>query len=197
MNYSLPFFEKKGTISNIREADKYYLVERYGLTSKEKNNFRVPKNEKNYYDLMDNYYNDVKDYLSKYANRYESYKMSRLKKPINTNVISILSSASIIMLVTSVPMLLTHGTLGYLGVILDVLSVPLIITSTNLKLKNNNNEKKINFIDKYNKLERQLMLYNEDKTRKNDKTKYKGLVKDKEKEPVRDLVKVLEKKKVA
>ena len=113
------------------------------------------------------------------------------------NVVSVLTSLSIIMLATSVPLLLTHEMLGYLGVFLDVLSVPMIAVSTNLRLKNANNKKKINFINVYDGLEHQLRLYDNGKARKYVETKYNGLTKDLGKEPVRDLVKILEKRLVS
>lgn len=197
MNLSLPFYEKKGTISRIEEQDKNYKVYRYGINKKEITIFMVPKNNKNYNLLRENYYNDLKDYLVKYANKYESYKITRLKKKIDMNLVSILTSISIIMLVSSIPLLLTYESLGYIGVLLEILSIPILITTTDLRLKNSNDKKKAEFIKKYNQLEEQLRIYNKDKTKKNNKTTFKGIKNSNTKDPVIDLVLTKEKKKVA
>lgn len=196
MNFSLPFYGKKGTISKIQEQDKYYIVSRYDINGKESFVTKVAKTTKNYNLLLENYYLDLKYYLVKYGNRYEEYKMTRLKKKININLVNLLKLAAIIMITSSIPLLLTHEALGYLGVVLDVLSIPVLVTSINLSLKDSNDKKKAEFINKYNELEHRLIMYNDNKEKTVNLTKYKGLKTD-IKEPERDLTLIKEMKKAS
>lgn len=196
MNFILPFYGKKGTISKIQEQDKYYIVSRYDINGKEGFVTKVVKTTKNYNLLLENYYSDLNDYLVKYGNRYEEYKMTRLKKKINTNLVNLLKLTAIVMITSSIPLLLTHEALGYLGVVLDVLSIPVLITSINLSLKDSNDKKKAEFINKYNELEHRLRIYNDSKEKTVNLTKYKGL-KTNIKEPERDLTLIKEMKKAS
>lgn len=196
MNYSLPFYGKKGTISNIEETDKNYLVHRYDITGKENLTLKVPKNAKNYNLLLENYYTDLKDYLITNNNKYEYCKKNKAKNKVKVKTIIYLKLASIALIAVSLPLLSTQSTLGYIGVALDVLAIPTIISSFKLSIKERNSEKSANFINKYNELEHRLRIYNENKSRTVSLTKYSG-VKTNDKEPKRDLRKVLEKKKVS
>lgn len=196
MNFSLPFYGKKGTISKIQEQDKYYIVSRYDINGKEGFVTKVAKTTKNYNLLLENYYSDLKDYLVKYGNRYEEYKMTRLNKKINMNLVNLLKLVAIIMITSSIPLLLTHEALGYLGVVLDVLSIPTLVTSINLSLKDSNDKKKAEFINKYNELEHRLIMYNDNKEKTVNLTKYKGLKTD-IKDPERDLTLIKEMKKAS
>lgn len=196
MNLSLPFYGQKGTISRIQEEDKYFLVYRYDINGKENFITKIAKTTKNYNLLLENYYSDLKDYLSKYGYKYEEYKMTRLKKKINMNLVNLLKLTAIIMITSSIPLLLTHEALGYLGVVLDVLSIPVLVTSINLSLKDSDDKRKAEFINKYNDLEHRLRIYNDNKEKTINLTKYKGL-KTSIKEPERDLTLIKEMKKAS
>ena len=196
MNYSLPFYGKKGTISNIEETDKNYVVYRYDFTGKDSLVLEVPKNTKNYNLLLENYYTDLKDYLITNNNKYEYCKRTRLNNKVKEKTIISLKIISIALITASLPLIATQGTLGYIGVTLDALAIPAIISSVNLSLKENNIKKKTNFINKYNELEHRLRIYNKGKSKTVSLTKYSELKID-NKEPKRDLKKILEKKKVS
>ena len=196
MNYSLPFYGKKGTISNIKENEKSYIVNRYDITGKENLTLEVPKNNKNYNLLIENYYTDLKDYLITNNNKYEYYRKSKSKNKVNANTIIYLKVASIALIIASLPLLRTQNTLGYLGIALDAIALPAIISSINLSIKEKNNEKRSQFINKYNELEHRLRIHNENKAKTISLTKYSE-VKTNDKEPKRDLKMILEKKKVS
>lgn len=197
MNLSIPFYGYKGTICKITENDKYYITYRYGTTEKEeKTIFLTPKNnKKSCNELIKNYCDDLNNYLNKYKNKYDTYKVSRTNKLLSNNFVNILSSCSIIMLSLSVPLLLTHEALGYLGVALDVLSVPPAAIAIKLFKEKKDEDKKTAFIKKYdnlkNELNIQLKQYPLEKRR--SKTEYKGLENSVD-EPIRDISKCLTKK---
>ncbi len=196
MNYNLPFYGKKGTISSIEENDKNYIVHRYDITGKENLTLEVPKNTKNYNKLVENYYIDLKDYLITNNNKYEYFKRTKAMNKVKASTIIYSKIASIALIAGSLPLVANQGTLGYLGITLDAIAIPVIISSVRLSIKENNNEKKARFINKYNELAHRLIIYNEGKSRNISLTKYSE-VKTDNKEPKRDLRKILEKKKVS
>lgn len=197
MNLSLPFYGTKGTIKNIVETDKSYTVYRYDLDGKANIVSSVPKNIKNYSLLIENYYNDLKGYLEVYSNRYEGYRISSLNRKNNSVLINLLMVLSVVMIGTSIPMLLSFQTLGVFGVVLDVLSIPLLVTSVGLSLKELDDKKKKEFIENYQKFEYRYKLYDDERVKQNIKTKYTGLQKSENNNKVIDLNLVKELKKVA
>ena len=196
MDYSLPFFEKKGTICNIIEEDKNYIVYRYDTNGK-KITLKVPKNSKNYNLLLENYYTDLKDYLDTNNNKYECYKKENLNK-IKNSKITLLKLVSILLLVASISLLATSGLLEYIGFILAIVSVPTIISSIAISAKEKDRENKLQFINKYNELENKLKIYNGSKNKTIKLTQYTGLNPN-NRNPKIDLkkVKVLETKRTA
>ena len=196
MNYSLPFYGKKGTISTIKENNNNYIVNCYDFTGKDNIVLEVPKNNRNYNQLIDNYYKDLKEYLKANNNKYEYYNQTKKENKTNKKTITLLKLISIAAIALSIPLLSTHEELGYIGITLNAISIPLLVSSINLTTKARKEEKKKKFINKYNELEHRLRIYNENKVKSYDQTKYMG-VKSYEKEPKRDLNKILEKKKVS
>ncbi|MBQ6494649.1 MAG: hypothetical protein IJI49_01455 [Bacilli bacterium] len=191
MNYTLPYYGKKGTIAKIDENKRFYLVSRYGTNKKEKYILEVPKTSLNKELLMQNYYNDLNEYLIISKDKYNEYYKSKDKKIKGLNIIKL---TGILMLGSSVPLLKTYNTLGYIGIALDVLSMPVIITAIKLSIDDKKLETKNKFINKYEELNHKLKIYNESKEINLEKTKYSKVVKD-EKTPKRDLKKILERKK--
>ena len=190
MNFKLPFYGKKGTIKDIKENDKYYLVYRYGLTDNEETIFYVPKNDNNLSLLMDNYNYDLKEYIDINASKYETYKKNRLKKTVNINTIKSMLFLSSIMLLSSIPLFNTHEEIGFIGVILDTIAIPTIIYTTSEFMKKKNDDKKVKFINNYNQMSHKYKNNVKKYIQEKELTKYNGLVNDKSKKPVVDLTKV-------
>ena len=132
MNFKLPFYGKKGTIKDIKEEQKYYVVYRYGLSEKEESIFYVPKNDNNLSLLMNNYNNDLKEYLDLNADKYDTYKQTRLKKAINKNSLKALYGISGAMILSSIPLFSTHEAIGFVGVLLDTIAIPTIVYGINV-----------------------------------------------------------------
>ena len=193
MNYTLPYYEKKGTISKIEEREKKYIVYRYGMSEKDIYILEVPKNIKNNELLLNNYYSDLKNYLNLNKEKYEQYKNTKYKKHPNLNLLKIIA---IVMLSSSIPLLQTYDILGYVGIALDILSIPVVISVIKLSIDEKKKEKNIKFIKKYNELQHKLRLYNEKQEKSYKITKYSELTKD-AKEPKRDINKKLIRKKAA
>lgn len=175
MNFNLPFYEKKGTIKKIDENDNFYLVYYYGVTPKEETLIAVQKNTKNFNSLCDNYYNDLKGYLEKNSVKYETYKYTKRKKIVNSKLIDILNLSTIILIGMSIPLLLNPNALFFLGITLNAISVPILLTSIKLSKEEKDDKKKADFINKYNELEHRLRLYNQEKKQTKEETKYNGL----------------------
>ncbi len=190
MNFKIPFYGKKGTIKDIKEDNKYYVVYRYGLSSGEENIFYVPKNDNNLSLLMDNYNNDLKGYLDINADKYETYKKSRLNKNINMKSVNALLSVSGAMILLSIPLFNTHESIGFFGVVLDTVAVPIAIYTVGAIIKKKNDDKKGKYINNYNKIYNKYKINTKNKYLNNKKTEYKGLVNDNTKKPVVDLNKV-------
>lgn len=195
MNMQLESFGKKGTIKKIETGDKHYIVYQYGAVRNEETITYVPKNQENYELLVENYYKDLKEYLDYNKDKYETYQKTRLKKKINPNVINLLNIAGIILIGTSIPMLLTTGTLLYLGMSLDLIAIPLLIKSANLSMKEKENNKKETFLKKYRDRENRLRTYNQEKNKCHTETNYKGIDKNLSPNKVIDLNIARKKKK--
>lgn len=196
MNFNLPFYEKKGTIKKIDENDNFYLVYYYGFTPKEETLIAVQKNTKNFNSLCDNYYNDLKGYLEKNSVKYETYKYTKRKKIVNSKLIDILNLSTIILIGMSIPLLLNPNALFFLGITLNAISVPILLTSIKLSKEEKDDREKADFINKYNELEHRLRLYNQEKKQTKEETKYNGLTAIPDSN-IRDLKITKEKKKVA
>ena len=193
MNYTLPYYGIKGTIYKIEERENYYTVYRYGMSEKDIYILEVPKNIKNNELLLNNYYSDLKNYLNLNKEKYEQYKNTKYKKHPNLNLLKIIA---IVMLSSSIPLLQTYDILGYVGIALDILSIPVVISVIKLSIDEKKKEKNIKFIKKYNELQHKLRLYNEKQEKSYKITKYSELTKD-AKEPKRDINKKLIRKKAA
>lgn len=187
MNYTLPYYGKKGTISKIEESEKSYQVYRYGMNKKDKYILEVPRSQKNKELLINNYYNDLYNYLNVNKEKYEQYKNTNHKKHINLNLLKLIG---IVMLSSSIPLLQTYDILGYIGIALDILSIPVVISVVKLSIDEKKMENQNKFIEKYDKLQHRLRIYNEKQEKSHELTKYNGLVKE-NKEPERDINKKL------
>lgn len=180
MNFKLPYYDKKGTIKDIVEVEEdgieYYLVYRYGGNEKEEVlPQKVSKKPKNYNYLCENYYNDLKEYLTQNSAKYETYKHTKPKRSINENLINILKASAIIMNGASIPFLLNSSYLFFIGITLNTLSLPFLLTSINLSAKETANKKKNNFINQYDKLEHKLRLHKQELKEVKKETRYNGL----------------------
>ena len=89
MNYTLPYYGKKGTIAKIEEDKKFYKVYRYGINKKDKYILEVPKNNLNKELLLNNYYNDLEDYLRLNKDKYKEYSKTKNKKVRGLNILKI------------------------------------------------------------------------------------------------------------
>ena len=193
MNFNLPFYGKKGTIKKIEEDKDYYIVYRYGLNGKEETIFRIKKNKNNFKALYNNFYDDLYEYLNKAEEEYEKSKRNKLKQKYNKNNIKGLFIISSILAITSIPLLNTHESLGYLGIILDTIAIPTTLVALNMTKKNIEDDKKIRFIKNYEQQKHRYETNKEDKPKNITKTTYKGISDNKENH-INDLRKLLIKK---
>ena len=190
MNFKLPFYDKKGTIKDIKEDSKYYLVYRYGVNKDEEQLFYVPKNDSNLELLLNNYYSDLEGYLDANASKYYTYKKSRLNKRINYNMVKAMLGISTILFISSIPLINTHEAIGFVGVQLDTIAIP----TAGYALKEFINKKKDNkkelFIKQYNNLSHKFQSSIKNKNRLKKDTIYQGLSKDYNKTMINNLTKV-------
>ncbi len=194
MNYTLPYYGKKGTIKNIEEKEKNYQVTRYGMNKSNTYQLQVKKNKQNEELLIENYYNDLLEYLNVNKNKYNNYKQNNNK--IKSSTINLLKITGIVMIATSIPLIQSYETAGYIGIALDILSIPVIAGIIKLSIEEKKQNKRTDFINKYDELKHKLKIYTEKETKSLDLTKYSTVMKD-DKEPKRDINKKLERKKVA
>jgi hypothetical protein len=177
-NRKLPFLGIGGTIKEIKENKKYFIVTRYGA-DKNDNDITcfTPKTIKNYNSLVEEYTKTLKRYLDNNSNRYKTYKKQNLKKELNKNYIYLLLSTGITMTLLSIPLLITHDARGYLGIILNTIAIPTDLKAIKLYIENKNNQEKQKFISSYENRKKELenMSKNISKTNKKKETKYNGL----------------------
>lgn len=192
---SLPFYGKSGTISRIETIYddtytdtprvSYYLKYEYDKNGNEKSYQIVPK--KKHKELEDSYYNDLNMYLKANADKYHTYKSTRLKKTRkDTEIYTDILISSLIMLsgigltIKSLSLGVDAGT-TYLGVVIAGAagSYDLISGMDLVALIKDNKKKK--FINKYEALQSDLNNYNirsEGKS-KDNVTRYKGISNEK------------------
>ena len=190
LNKKIPYNGKYNSISNIKlsEESLTYLVKRYNNNGKEKNEtFEIAAKNKNTNALLNDYFNDVEEYLRKNKDQYTSYKDKKItiKKDFDINKIDKLKNISKISLILSTLIILlafiTTSTIitYYIGfVILIPSSTALFVLadiSKDLKIKN--------FIEDYEEFEANLTEYKNEIDHENKKslTAYNGLNKDKNK----------------
>ena len=195
MNYTLPYYGKKGTIKSIEETDKNYEVNRYGMNKNDTYQLKVKKNKINEELLVENYYNDLKNYLTEQKDKYDKYNKDN-KNKVNQTKLNVLKLTGIILIGSSIPLLQTYGTPGYIGVALDIISIPIVIEILKLTIKEKKQNNRTKFINKYDELKHRLRIYNENNSKSLELTKYSSLISN-NKEPKRDINKKLERKKVA
>ncbi len=189
MNFMLPFYGKKGTIKDIKEDSKYYLVYRYGLTENEETIFYVPKNNNNLELLLNNYYKDLDGYLDANSNKYKMYKKSRLNKKINYNAVIGMFGVSSLLFVSSIPLINSHELIGFLGVLMDTIAIPTAGYAIKELIDKKRDEKKELFIKEYNNLSHKLQSCDKKDIIINKNTIYQGLSNDFNKDRVNDLSK--------
>ena len=174
MNFKIPFYGKKGTIKNIKEDDKFYLVYRYGMSENEEMLFYVPKNKNNLARLLDNYYVDLSEYLNANSVKYETYKKSRLKKKINMNSVKLMLVGSGLLLLSSIPLLSTHDSIGFAGIILDTVAIPTAAYAIGEIILDKNDKQRFKFIRHYDQLSHKYQAGSKKFIKKKEETKYNG-----------------------
>ena len=156
---------------------------------------KVKKNKINEELLVENYYNDVKNYLTEQKDKYDKYNKDN-KNKVNQVKLNVLKLTGIILIGSSIPLLQTYGTPRYIGVALDIISIPIVIEILKLTIKEKKQNNRTKFINKYDELKHRLRIYNENNSKSLELTKYSSLISN-NKEPKRDINKKLERKKVA
>lgn len=193
----IPFYGLPGTISHIEETpDSYYKVLYNVDGTINKNKIPVPKKKnKNKKYLFNDYYNDLKKYLDQNESKYLEYK--------NTNIIPTLSKKQFISLATvtslatlaSLPFLVTTS---WIGLIFGTVSAfSLYIVCEVYKKDRDKIKNQQDFINSYNKYQRDLVDYNtnnqltKEKTNKTTYTQIENIKKINEKvaEKIKQLIK--------
>lgn len=182
---SLPFYGKRGSISQIIEQEKGYTVIKYGIDGKEEVALTVPKGKtkRNEKELLQNYYQDMKCYLDQNYDKYFEYKSTRLKKKMNIK--NIYLGAGIagctfmlgIVLMTLSNVMVVTGAISYIGLVIAASSVSGLVASMNLRKEYKKDEEKGKFIEQFNSYSRELDTYYRmiHQISSHTPTKYEGL----------------------
>lgn len=189
---SLPFFGKINSICKIIKVEddenKYYLIKRYDHKGKEKKeDFSIPINPKTTKGIIEDYCQDIKDYLIKYENKYIEYKnkkrvfnldisLEKLKSFGNISKAGICLGTILVGLsfsIISIPILLYSGM-----IILIASSIGTVIIGD--ISKEANQTKFVTTYDNYSKMLNEYRSYLDNKL-KNKLTEYNGLTKEKNK----------------
>ena len=195
-NKTLPFAGKKGTIKEIKEDGKYFIVERWGATEKdETTTLYVPNTEENYNALNKEYTDSLKACINKNSSKYEIYCRDIKTKRYSYKSLCSVMAASLLMVGLSVPLLLTNDIRGLIGVQLSVYSLMAFGIATRFFIENKIEDRKKKFISEHEeKLDECNHLIEKTKNREfTEKTHYSVLENDKNPVIEKDIVKVREK----
>lgn len=196
MNFELPDFGKKNIKCIDFNSDNHnIIVYRYGMKKGEEIIQKIPKKRNNEQDLINSFYKEMKDYLDTNVAKYESYNYTKLKKKLNKNLIKSLIFASIVMMGSSIPLLSTYGSLGFLGITLDVIALPTFIAGINLSTKQKNDDRKEKFIKEYEEIYNRYRVCANNDIKTIKPTEYRGISNDNANDKIYNINKKRELKK--
>ncbi len=186
--YKVPFYGKKGTIKTIKENGNYYIVTRQGLNGEDGEVLATPKKYKK--NLMDNYLEDIQEYLDTNSAKYQTAKNNLSKKAFSKNkiVLGTLMATSI----TTASVLGTIFTTEAVSyAFITTLFFSFIASCHELnELKKYFEEKKNKkFIKEYKNYQEEVNAYRREKGNQNTKnnTHYNGITKEDEKDKIIDI----------
>ena len=195
-NKTLPFSGKKGTIKEIKEDGKKFIVERWGATPEDDTTILyVPNTEENYNALNKEYTDSLKACINKNSNKYEIYCRDIKTKRYSYKSLYYVMAASLLIIGASIPLLLTNDIRGLIGVQLSVYSFMAFGIATRFFIENKIEDRKKKFISEHEEKKNEYK-YLEEKTKKREiteRTHYSVLEKDKNPVIEYDKVKVREK----
>ena len=165
----LPFYGISGTIYRLEEAeDVYYKViyNQDGTINPQKLPISKKKG-KNYHLLENDYYKELEKCLKIFNNKYLEYANNSYKANLTNKQFYILSIATFLASVASIPFLLTTTWIGLVFATISVLSLYIVCDVHKKDLQNRN--ERSSFITQYKELERALSNYNLGNTTSNEK----------------------------
>ncbi len=162
MILELPFYGKRGSISKIVENEKTYSVIEYGIDGKDERIVMVPKKKKNYEELLQNYFQDMKCYLDRNYDQYFEYKSTRLKKKVNRKNIYFGIGISLVSFILGVSLMMIPSmseTIFYIGLVIFAASISEFWATMNLRKEYRKDLKKAEFIEHFNFYSKKLEEY--------------------------------------
>ena len=194
-NKTLPFSGKKGTIKEIKEDGKYFIVERWGATEKDKTTtLYVPNTEENYNALNKEYTDSLRMYINNNKNKYEIYCRDIKTKRYSYKSLYSVMAVSLLIIGLSVPLLFTNDIRGLIGIQLSFYSFMAFSIASRFFVENKIEDRKKKFISEHEEIVNECNhLEQKTKNKITEKTHYSVL--EKLEDPVKEnnLVKVREK----
>ena len=197
-NKTLPFSGKKGTIKEIKEDGKKFIVERWGATPEDDTTILyVPNTEENYNALNKEYTDSLKACINKNSNKYEIYCRDIKTKRYSYKSLYYVMAASLLIIGASIPLLLTNDIRGLIGVQLSVYSFMAFGIATRFFIENKIEARKKKFISEHEEIVNECNHLENTRNREitDRKTHYSTLKSDKNPVKENNMVKVREREK--
>lgn len=155
----LPFYGISGTICRIEEApESYYkvLYNQDGTINPQKLPVSKKKGKK-FIAIQEDYYSEVKNILTKFKDQYMEYENNKYNPTLTNNQFYILAIVTFLASMASIPFLLTTA---WIGLVFETISVLSLYIVCDIHKKDVQNKKeRTAFMNKYIKLERDLVDY--------------------------------------
>ena len=193
--YSAPFYGEKGSICKIIKDGDYYKVTRYGINGEEGEVLITPKKRRK--KLINNYMEDITNYLQKESEKYLTVKSKEPKKELSKKRIIIVSSISVILtIVSGLGMIFTTETIMSACIPTFVISFIVSCGELNELKKYLTNEKNKKFRKTYENYKKEINEYNITKDiEQKEKTKYTSINQNKQNKVIGEN-KILKKEKM-
>lgn len=167
VNYKLPFYGKRGSIGEIKETESGFQVLTYNVDGDKFNETIMIRNTpSNRIDLLNNFFQNVEEYLKINQNKFIELKNKEKKNVANKNMAMIILIVSVLLGIgiPGVGICLGTANFGSLGASLIVGAA--FATASVISLKNGKENESIDdFVKNYYNLQHELKIYKEERNK--------------------------------
>lgn len=178
LNLKIPFYEA-GRIAEISEESKIYVVHRYDINGNKIKYYIHNKREKDFNDLLENYYDDLEGYLDFNRSKYEFAKKNVFKKIGYMKSFKKLKLIPGFLIVAPIIGILVNSGIGNIMICLalELLFVSSFVVLDQKSRFYESEEEKDHFVHMYVNYRKALEMYSKDKKKAIYPTKYSGVAK--------------------
>ena len=177
ISLKVPYYEP-GRIAEIHEKNNKYIVNRYDTDGKPSKVFYINKSQKNIKDLLTNYYDDLKEYLNRNSEKYNSSKENIYNKiSYMENFKNIKLLFAFLAITPILGAIIDSNSIMFIGLGLELIFIPAFVVLDRYSKLYKTEEEKNKFAKEYANYNKSLELYDKTKKKTITPTKYSGLTK--------------------